>query len=224
MITKVGLGTCCVVMSVVGLVGCDKSGGEMPAAAPKTPAGGATSGQTKDAATAQRRFPELIEFDNYTMRVPSDFKPAEIKQTLGDSVKIFAWKGEAPEGEQPNVLTVAIRSDEKAVAAAKQDMRKDLVDYSAGMCNSMNVAVARRDPTETGAVNGLEFSRYKWFGRPKNNAKLTGGFKDDSIAYGITYGFIDGSKVMLINLAYFGAAAKEKIDWAATMVATLEKK
>lgn len=155
------------------------------------------------------------DMGRYQVSLMSNFTPVEIKRKLPDTMKIYSWRGTGDEGQLFPVLTFTIWSDDKQMLAeAKKNLRKMLVNYTAGTTNSAGIMGAALGGLDTGSLGGIDFSRSKWSGQTKDRVQVDG----------ITYGAIDGSNVIAIIAMSFGKDADNSNHLLESTIATLKRK
>lgn len=151
-------------------------------------------------------------FGTYSILLPNDFT-SNAQPSLLPSLQSFSWKGPSREGGPPSIFVVTIFSNPKAVADATKNMRQFLVNYSAGLTDESGVNIARREATETGALDGIAFSRFRWTGTAKNQ----------QTAQGFAYGGIDGNKLITVVTFSVGGDGEATNKLLESIVATLKR-
>jgi hypothetical protein len=154
---------------------------------------------------------QTVTFDKYQMSLPKGYA-ADPPKSAG-SMKVFSWKGPAPADLPPPVLIATVTADKKLVEEAKKNMRQTLVNYSAGTTTSSGIKIAKRGPTETGSLAGIEFSRFTWSGTTAAGVAVSG----------LAYGGIDEPNAVILLAINFGpnTAGADRLSEAA--IATLRR-
>ena len=77
----------------------------------------------------------------------------------------------------------------------------------------MQIKITTRGPTESGQVNGVEFSRFAFTAMAPNQ----------TATQGLAYGAIDGQRVVTVIAMGFGGVANDEIKLLESVIATLKK-
>jgi hypothetical protein len=145
------------------------------------------------------RLSEPVTFDSYQMTVPKDFVRVEWSSKKPDPINVFSWRGPPGEDFRPPALVVMVDSGKKAVEESKQDLRKALVNYTAGMANTWAGVVIKREQAETGTLGGIEFARLKWSGATREGIRVSG----------LVYAGVDDARAINIMAVNFGPHSDE---------------
>jgi hypothetical protein len=154
------------------------------------------------------------EVGDYRLLLPADFAAADAPGVARVDTKSRAWKGKAGAGQLPALLLVDIKSDEEMVNKGKKDMRQVLVDFSAGVTDASGIQITKREKTETGTLDGLQFSRFRW----------SGSKADQTAVHGYAYGAIDNRHRIIIIAMNFGPNAETENKVLESVIATFKKR
>jgi hypothetical protein len=154
-----------------------------------------------------------VSFGTYQISLPREFTFLPPKGQTPADLKMFAWQGPAAPGEPPPLLFVGILSDKKILEDAKKNMRQVLVNYSAGLTDSIGAHIAGRGATETGSLDGIGWTRFQWSGATTSQVP----------AAGFAYGAIDDASVIAIIPINFGADAGARSMLMESIIATFKK-
>jgi len=164
-------------------------------------------------AGAPKQLKKVATLGNYQFSLPADYTGGEAGGTP-PGMRSAAWKGAAKAGEQPGIVLFTLFSDAASVKEGGQNMRQSLVNFSAGVTDSMGIKITTREKTEVGRIAGLTFTRFKWAGTTNNQLEVQG----------INYGVIDNGKVINFIVMGFGSQADSQNKWHESMVATFKKR
>jgi hypothetical protein len=182
--------------------------------------GNSSSRDTKSEESVWTPDPRLVsqlkqtgEVGDYRLSLPPEFTAVEVPRRLPGNMKMATWKGKARAGEALASLSVALVSDERAANEAR-NMRQFLVNYSAGVTETVGIKISRREVTETGELGGIGFSRFRWSGTTP----------DGTAVRGLVYGAIDKGQVIAIIAMNFGASAETENKLMEAAIATFKRR
>lgn len=161
-------------------------------------------------ASIMKQLTQTVKVGDYQLSLPANYTGGENRRAPA-GFRSAAWKGIAQDGKQPGLVIFTIMSDS---TEAKANMRQALVNFSAGVTDSMGVTITTRAKTETGTIAGLSFSRFTWTASTKNQLEVKG----------IVYGTIDNGKVISFIVMGFEPDASAQNKWHESIVATLRKR
>jgi hypothetical protein len=153
------------------------------------------------------------EVGKYHILLPPDFTLSPKVGVVPANMQLAIWMGKIIDNKPPPFLSFAIFSDQKMAKEAKANMRQTLVNYSAGYADPMGIQIATREKTETGSLDGMAFSRFKW----------TGMSKDRTPVRGLAYGAVNNDEAISLLAIGFGTNAEKDIVLLQTIIATLKK-
>jgi hypothetical protein len=184
--------------------------------------GRSPSGDTKPDQAVWTPDPDLVkqlkqtgEVGDYQLSVPLQFTAVELPVKMPANMKSATWMGKAKPGELPALLTVIVTSDQQMVNEARQNMRQSLVNFSAGWSDTSGIQITTRERTESGALGGIPFSRFRWSGTKTD---------DGTAVRGIVYGAVDNGRSIAIIGMNFGPSADTANKLLETAIATFRKR
>ncbi len=150
---------------------------------------------------------------DYQVALPPEFVLVSGSKDNGEKLRHGTWKGPTDADGYSPLIFIFISTDEKSLAESRKNMRQWLVNFSAGAANK-HYEIATRDRTETSAINGFEFSRFRW----------AGSRQDQTPVRGLAYGAIDDVAVITILVVNFGAKAEENNKVLESALSTFNRK
>jgi len=150
---------------------------------------------------------------NYQISLPSDFVQQPSGLILG-SVQTSTWKGPAGAETPSLVLRITIQADDRGIDVARKDMRRFLEVFTASVADGSNIKIVRREKTETGTLDGLQFTRFRWAGSAEKDVPVSG----------FAYGAIDGTSSIIITALNFGSDTDRANKLTESVIATFKKK
>lgn len=200
------------------VTGCGKSDDESDKSLPKT----GSVPVIKHAFTDWEPNPEwrplmtqTVDAGPYQFSLTNEFQPVEPSRKVPESMKLFVWKGHSKDGSPPPVLTVAVwLRDPRLLGEATKDLRRLLMDFTAGNTDSMGINRSGFPALQTGPIGGIEFSRARWIGMNKDRVKVAGA----------TYGAVDGTNLIAIIALGFGPDADASLKMLESFITSLKKK
>jgi hypothetical protein len=164
------------------------------------------------------------EVGDYQLLLPSEFEALQIdfvpdkfinQGILLGNTEISCWFNyETGKHEPEGFIEVIVSADPKVVSQANKDMVQSLEDFSAGFTQGGRIRISSRQKMETGTVNGIEFSRFKW----------SGSTTQPDHAHGLVCGAIDNGQVIAILAMTSGPSAEADIRLLETSIATFKKR
>lgn len=148
----------------------------------------------------------------WRIMLPKEFTLMPPGPNVPPDVKSYFWKGQSTADVPPPMFVVMVFSDKETVEEGKRSMRQSLVNVSAGITDSVGIVIGSRERTETGSLDGIEFTRFKWFGTTKNHIGVTG----------LVYGAIDDSTAIVIITMNCGTDARKGSTLMETIIATFK--
>lgn len=127
---------------------------------------------------------------------------------------MYSWQIQSGPGMVAALLTVMVFSDINS-AAQKRDMRQEVVTVAEDLADLLGVGIAKREKTETGILNGIAFSHFKWIGSTKD---------DGVVVFGVVYGAIDNANAIFIKAIAAGNDRKANFALLEAIVATFKKR
>lgn len=156
------------------------------------------------------------QFEDYEILLPQKYASMPLPPTPA-GIKTGGWT--ANNGPQlPSVLSITQFSSPQFTSESRKDMRQALVNYSAGFVDAFGkkvggITIAERGPTESGKVNGIQFTRFVFKGTGPNRIDMRGA----------AYGMIDGDHAVMIMVMSFGATAESEVHLLESAMATFNK-
>jgi hypothetical protein len=209
-------------LALLSLAGCRRESSPASGASrPDTAGPGlAPSDGTKPDQSVWTPDPNLVsqlkqtgDVGDYRLSLPPEFTAVAAPGVPGN-IKSATWKGKAGAGELPAILSVVVIPEERAVNEARMNMRQFLVNFSAGVTDTSGVQISTRDRTESGALGGIAFSRFRW----------SGATADRTAVRGLAYGAVDEGRVIAIIAMNFGVNAETENKRMETAIATFKKR
>lgn len=158
------------------------------------------------------RLTQTGQFGRYSLSLPPDY--AAVPMQDRPQLELAAWSAKAADGRPVGVVSAAVFSDPKLVADAGKGMRQTLVNYSAGVTDSSGCKITARGPTRTNTAGGLDVTRFAFEGTGPDGTPMKG----------VTFGAIDGDRVVTAVAAGFGDAAAEQARLFEDVADSLRKK
>lgn len=151
----------------------------------------------------------------YRLNLPADYEPIDTPAPPipGGKIKIVSWRSKITKiGDVPALVAVTVFNDPQALKEATANMQQMLVSFATGVTTTAGIKVAAREKPETGVLDGITFTRFRWSGT-----------KDANAARGTVYGGIDNGRVITIALVSFGVKAESESKLLESAIATLKR-
>jgi hypothetical protein len=162
-----------------------------------------------------KQLKQTGEVGDYRLSVPVQFTAVELPVKMPANMTAATWMGKAKPGELPPLLSVIVTSDQQMVNEATQNMRQSLVNFSAGWSSTSGIQITTRERTESGALGGIPFSRFRWSGTKTD---------DGTVVRGVVYGAVDNGRSIAIIGMNFGPNADTENKLLETAIATFRKR
>jgi hypothetical protein len=157
---------------------------------------------------------ETLSFDKYQLSAPKYLKADPAATKSAGPMNVFTWKIDSG-SDLPRALLVATTTqDPKMVGEAKANIKRAMVNFTAGMIQPLGFGARRTADLETGSLAGMSFSRYPWEGTNR---------KTRTIGQGLTYGGVDGDRSILFVALCNGPNPAGDVEMTEAVLATLRK-